>query len=262
MKRIFFVVLAVCIGGVMLSGCTSGCMKKTEKVNEYKITLGSHSAVTPLSRPDEWWTKRHQAVVDRVKQGNVDLIFIGDSITHFWDAAGFWKDTGKEVWDKYYAKRNAVNMGFSGDRTQNVLWRLDNGEITGISPKLAIIMIGTNNSAGNENTAKEIGEGIIAICQKLRKDLPNTKILLLAIFPAFEKPCPQRAKNAEASKLVSTIADNKWIYYMDIKDKFLNKDGTLSKEIMPDFAHPNAKGYQIEAEAIEPMVEKLMGEKK
>jgi lysophospholipase L1-like esterase len=153
-------------------------------------------------------------------------------------------------------------MGLGGDCTQHVLWRLDNGEIAGISPKLAVIMIGINNLYTSDNTAKEIGEGIIAICQKLRKELPNTKILILGTFPHGEKPSSQREKTAEASKLASTIADNKWIYYMDISDKFLDKDGTLSKDIMPDYVHPNTKGYQIEAEAIEPMVQKLMGEKK
>jgi lysophospholipase L1-like esterase len=240
---------------VVVAVMFSGCMKKAEKVNEYTVTLGSHSAVTPVSRPDnwEWWTKRHQGIVDRVKQGNVDLIFFGDSITHGWEREG------KEVWEQYYAKRNAVNMGYNSDRTQEVLWRLDNGEITGISPKLAIIMIGTNNAY--ENTAQEIGEGIIAICQNLRRGLPTTKILILAIFPCEERPTARREKSAEASKLASTIADNKWIYYLDINDKFLDKDGTLSKDIMPDLLHPNAKGYQIEAQAIEPMVEKLMGEK-
>jgi beta-glucosidase len=256
MKRIIFAILVVCISSVVFSGC----MQKAEKVNAYKIVPNAFPAVTPV--PDDanwcasWWMPRHQAVVDRVKQGNVDLIFIGDSITHGWE------DVGKDVWQQYYAKRNAVNMGFSGDRTHNVLWRLDKGEIAGISPKLAIIMIGTNNTGSNDSTAKQIGEGIIAICQKLRHDLPNTKILILAIFPLNEKPCPQREKNAEASIFASTIADNKWIYYMDINDKFLDKDGTLPKDIMPDFLHPNAKGYRIEAEAIEPMVKKLMGEKK
>jgi len=251
MKRMFFAVV-VCVCCAMMSGCAGW---RGEKVGAYKIDPNAHSAITPMPSLYDWWMPRHQAVVDRVKQGNVDLIFIGDSITHDWEG------NGKETWDKYYAKRNAVNMGFSGDCTQHVLWRLDNGEVTGISPKLAIIMIGTNNSNGSDNTAKEIGEGIIAICQKLRKDLPNTKILILAIFPRGEKPSAQREKNAEASKLASTIADNKWIYYMDINDKFLDKDGTLPNDIMPDFLHLNAKGYQIEAQAIEPMVEKLMGAK-
>jgi len=252
MRRMFFVVAAGCISIVMFSGC----VQNAEKVAVYKITPNAHLAVTPAPRPEiDWWMPRHQAVVDRVKQGNIDMIFIGDSITHGWEGGG------KAIWDKYYANRNAVNMGFSGDRTEHVLWRLDNGEIAGISPKLTVIMIGTNNSGG-DFTAKQIGEGIIAICHKLRKDLPQTKILILAIFPRGEKPSYQREINAGASKLASTIVDNKWIYYMDINDKFLDKDGTLPKEIMPDFLHPNEKGYQIEAEAIEPMVKKLMGEKK
>ncbi|OHB53019.1 MAG: hypothetical protein A2Y07_06365 [Planctomycetes bacterium GWF2_50_10] len=233
-----------------------GCAQKVEKVNAYRIDPNAHSAVTPVPGPDKWWESRHQAILERVKQGNIDMIFIGDSITQGW-----W-DRGIEVWRQYYDKRNALNMGIDGDRTQYMLWRLDHGEITGISPKLAVLMIGTNNSNRNDNTAKEISEGIVAICQKLRKDLPNTKILLLGIFPRGDKPSPQREKNAEASRLASTIADGKWIYYMDFGDKFLEKDGTLPKDIMPDGLHPNSKGYQIEAEAIEPLVEKLMGARK
>src|SRR5512140_3572881 len=187
MKRLVFAVV-VCISSQMLIGCMCSCAKKVEKINAHKITPRAHLAVTPQSRPDDWWMPRHKAVVDRVKQGNVDLIFIGDSITHGWEVEG------KQVWDKYYAKRNAVNMGFGGDKTQNVLWRLENGETAGISPKLAILRIGTNGSKGDEYTASQIGEGIVAICQKLREDLPNTKILILAIFPRGEKPSPQRQK--------------------------------------------------------------------
>ncbi|OHB52528.1 MAG: hypothetical protein A2Y10_00375 [Planctomycetes bacterium GWF2_41_51] len=217
----------------------------------YKITSSSHWALTP-SPSSHWWLLRHQSILDRNKQGNVDLIFIGDSITQGWEGEG------QEVWQQYYAKRNAVNMGFSGDQTQQVLWRLYNGELAGISPKLAVIMIGTNNSGCDDNTATEIGEGIIAICQKIRNDLPKTKILILAIFPRGEQPSPQREKNAAASELASNIADNEWIYYLDIGRKFLDNEGTLPKDLMPDFLHPNAKGYQIWAEAIEPLVYKLM----
>lgn len=253
MKQTIITIITVCLSGILLSGCKCGCLE-AEKVNTYPISLGSHSALKPEPRPSEWWIQRHQAVLSRVKQGNVDMIFIGDSITHDWEKSG------KEVWQQYYAKRNAVNMGFSGDRTQHVLWRLNNGEIAAISPKLAILMIGTNNSDGSDNTAQEIGEGIIAICQKLRKDLPNTKILMLGIFPRGEKPSVQREKNAEASRLASSIVDNQWIYYMDIKDVFLDKDGTLPKEIMPDYVHLSEKGYQLEAEALEPMIAQLMGE--
>jgi lysophospholipase L1-like esterase len=214
-----------------------------------------HSAVQPAHR-HSWWTIRHMAVNERVKQGNVDLIFIGDSITHGWEGAG------KEVWGKYYGKRNAVNMGFGGDRTQHVLWRLDNGNIEGISPKAAVIMIGTNNSNGNDNSPEEIADGMIAICKKLRERLPKTKILLLAVFPRGEKPNPQREKIAKANDIVSKFADGKMIHYLDIGEKFLEADKSLSKEIMPDFLHLTPKGYQIWAEAIEAKLAELMGEKK
>ena len=125
-----------------------------------------------------------------------------------------------------------------------------------------MIMIGTNNSNGDDNTAEEIADGIIAICKKLRDKLPDAKILLLAVFPRAEKPCPQREKIAKANKIVSKIADGKMIHYLDIGPKFLEPDKSISKEIMPDFLHLTPKGYQIWAEAIEPTIVKLMGEKK
>ncbi len=216
---------------------------------------GGHSAVNPAHRYN-WWGVRHEGVLEQVAKGDVDLLMIGDSITHGWEGGG------KEMWAKYYAPRKAVNLGFSGDRTQHVLWRFDHGEIEGISPKLAVIMIGTNNSNGKDNTAEEIGDGIVAICKKLRKELPEMKILILAIFPRAEKPCAQREKNAKASELASKIADGKMIHYLDINKGFLTEDGTLTKEIMPDFLHPNVKGYKIWAEAMEPKIAELMGEKK
>ena len=217
------------------------------------IAAEQHSAVSPAHK-HSWWTIRNDAVNERVKQGHVDLLYIGDSITHGWEGGG------KKVWGQYYTARNAVNMGFGGDRTQHVLWRLDNGHLEGISPKLAILMIGTNNSNGNDNTAEEIADGIIAICNRIRTKCPKTKILILAIFPRGEKPSAQREKNAKASLLASKTADNKMIYYLDINDKFLGEGGSLSKDIMPDFLHPNETGYKIWAEAIEPKVAELMGE--
>jgi beta-glucosidase len=141
------------------------------------------------------------------------------------------------------------------------LWRLDHGNIDGISPKLAVLMIGTNNSNGADNTGEEIGAGIEAIVKKLRQKLPQTKVLVLAIFPRGEKPGPQREENAKASQIASKLADNQNVFYLDIGDKFLAPDGTLTKEIMPDYLHLTAKGYEIWAESIEPMVAQLMGEK-
>lgn len=124
------------------------------------VVIGSHTAVTPLPR--------HQAVLDRIAYGNIDLLMIGDSITHRWEKAG------KATWDKYYASRNAVKMGFDGDRTEQVLWRLENGEVENIRTKLATLMIGTNNSLGNRNKAEEIADGIKAIVCTLRAKLPDT----------------------------------------------------------------------------------------
>jgi beta-glucosidase len=236
--------------------------------NPCDVNLGSNSAVTPVYRttPD-WWMPRHEAVLERIKQGNVDILMIGDSITHGWEKSG------KPVWDKYYANRNAVNMGFSGDRTQHVLWRLEHGEVNNINPKLAVLMIGTNNSNGTDNTPEQIADGVKAIVCQLRTRLPNTKILVLAIFPrgggeqrkdktkdgSFN---PQWEKNNKANQLIAKIADNKTIYYLDINKKFLNKKNQLPRDVMPDLLHPNEKGYEIWAKAMEPMIVKLTKEKK
>ena len=246
------------IAGLLLFAVIlSGCQKSQHQIFT-AVTLKTHDAVTPVQQTAEWakswWMERHKAVNERVQQGNSDLIFIGDSITHGWE------NVGSKTWQEYYADRNAVNMGFSGDRTQHVLWRLDNGNIEGINPKAAVIMIGTNNSNGDDNTAEEIADGIIAICGRLREKLPETKILLLAIFPRGQIPSAQREKNAQASKLASRIADGKMIYYLDIGEQFLESDKSLTKEIMPDYLHLSPRGYGIWAESINDKLFKLMNE--
>ena len=243
MSRRFFVLLLVCGLTFLAAG------------RSWAKDLKANSATDP--QPHVGTTERHESFNKRVAQGNADLIFIGDSITQGWEGAG-----AKDVWDKYYGKRNAVNLGIGGDRTQHVLWRLDHGNIDGIKPKLAVLMIGTNNSNGKDNTAEEIGEGIKAIVQKLRAKLPETKVLILAVFPRGEKPNLQREKNAQASQIASTLADNKHVYFLDIGPKFLTADGTLTKDIMPDRLHLSAKGYEIWAASTEDKVAELMAEKK
>ena len=261
MKRRLLGLLTLCMMVAVFSGCL-----EMQKSDPYGLAGKTHSAVTPADRANvEWWMPRHEQVLERVAQGNVDLIMVGDSITHGWE------NSGKAMWDQYYAPRNAVNMGFGGDRTQHVLWRLDHGEIDGISPKLAVLMIGTNNSNGDDNTAEEIADGIKAICAEMRAKLPKTKILILAIFPRGDAEQrkvkgqgatfnDQWAKNNKASQLASEIADGKHIFYLDINETFLDEHGVLTREIMPDLLHPKEKGYKIWAEAIEPTVKKLMGE--
>lgn len=239
-----------------LSGCSTA--PTPADIAFAEVSQKTHSAVIPkfqdLPWAKEWWMPRHNAVKERVSQGNVDLIFLGDSLTHAYGKQ-------KELWPKYYGKRNAVNMGFNGDYTQHVLWRLENGAIDGIDPKLAVLLIGSNNSNRSDYTSEEIADGIIAICSKLRTELPKTKILLLGIFPRGPNPSPQREKNAKASLIASKIADGKMIHYLDIGSKFLNDDETISKDIMYDYIHLTEKGCEIWAEAMESKVAELMGEK-
>ncbi|MCC7084695.1 MAG: GDSL family lipase [Pirellulales bacterium] len=200
--------------------------------------------------------KRHESFNARAKQGKVDLIFIGDSITQGWEGEG------KDVWRKFYDGRKAMNLGIGGDRTQHVLWRLENGNIDGIKPKLAVIMIGTNNVPAG-NAPDEIAAGIEAIVKKIRTALPETKILLLGIFPRDAKPDSEmRAKIGKVNAKISKLSDGSNVVYLDIGPKFLNADGTLSKEIMPDLLHLSPQGYQIWADAIEPKVAELLGEHK
>ncbi|MCA9142205.1 MAG: GDSL family lipase [Planctomycetaceae bacterium] len=216
------------------------------------VRAEEHDAIKPVPR-DGNWMKRHEAMNARVKEGNVDLVFIGDSITQGWEGRG------KEVWQKFYDKRNAVNLGIGGDRTQHVIWRLDNGNLEGISPKLAVIMIGTNNSG--TNTPEQIADGTTAIVKQLRTKTPQTKILVLGVFPRGESPAdPKRQVNEKTNAIVSKLADGEHVFYLDFGKNFLQDDGTLTREIMPDLLHLNEQSYAIWAESIEPMVVKLMGE--
>jgi beta-glucosidase len=199
--------------------------------------------------------KRQEQINARAKEGDVDLLFLGDSITQGWMGAG------KDVWQKYYGERKAMNAGIGGDRTQHVLYRLENGNIDGLKPKLAVIMIGTNNSG--TDTSEDIAAGLKAIVEKLRTELPEMKILLLGIFPRGpDADDPKRKVNVGANEIAKQLDDGQSVTYLDISEKFLGPDGTLSKEIMPDLLHLSPQGYEIWAASIEPKVAELMGEKK
>jgi lysophospholipase L1-like esterase len=192
--------------------------------------------------------KSHESFVAIAKKGDVGLLFLGDSITAGWNGQ-------KALWTNAFGKYKPANFGIGGDRTQHVLWRIENGELEGIKPKAAVLMIGTNNSGGD--SAENIAKGIIKIVETIRAKLPETKILLLAVFPRGEKPNPQRTKLIEVNKTIAKLDDGKHIFYLDIGNKFLEPDGTMSKEIMKDFLHPTAKGYQIWADAIADKVAEL-----
>ena len=209
-------------------------------------------ATTPESKMNEaWWKTRHEQKLDLVKKGGWEVVFVGDSITQ-----GF---EGSAAWKKYYEARKALGLGFSGDRTENVLWRLDNGEIEGLAPKLVIIMIGTNNAGHRKDPAEQTAEGIKLIVERLRAKMPNAKILVLGIFPRgpnSQDAC--RLLNDKTNEIIAELDDGKSVFFLNINGKLQAEDGTLSKEVMPDLLHPNAKGQEIWAESMEPMVAKLL----
>jgi lysophospholipase L1-like esterase len=216
----------------------------------------SHSAVQALPRNDQWWQDRHKTLNQRVaEQGEkAQVIFIGDSITQGWESEG------KEVWGRYYAHRNAVNLGIGGDRTEQVLWRLDNGNLVGLKPKAAVVMIGTNNSNGEDNTPGQIVDGVTAIVQKLRQKLPETKILLVAIFPRGENFNPQRGKILQVNQVLRKLADAEWVHWIDFGHEFVNAQGLIPRALMPDYLHLRPKGYGIWAEAIEDKLSSILGD--
>jgi len=195
---------------------------------------------------------RHTGFMADIKKmnGNINLVFVGDSITDGW------RGGGKTVWQKNFGHYRPLNLGISGDRTEHVLWRLQNGELDGYQARLFVIMIGTNNGG---NTAQDVAAGIEAIVKEIEKKQAQARILLLGIFPRGDKPNPHREKNDETNKIIAKLDDGKRIKYLDIGDKFLNADKTMSKDIMPDFLHPNLKGYEIWADAILPSVKQMLG---
>jgi len=222
--------------------------------------FAENTAVIPVARtfPTNWMS-RHETFVAQAEQGGIDLLFVGDSITAGWQ----WDKGGLNVWNKYYAPRHAAEFGIGYDRTQNVLWRMNHGELDGIKPKVVVLLIGTNN-AGNEDNGKprnatpEIIEGVTAIVQDLRVRLPESKVLLLAIFPRGQTNNPVRAQLKEVNAGIAKLDDGKMVKFLDLGTNFLEPDGTLSRDIFPDRLHPNAKGYQIWADAMEPKLTEML----
>ena len=204
------------------------------------------------------WTATHQGFVEIAKKGGFEVLFTGDSIT-----AGWRNNPQKKIWDAAFGPLKAANFGISGDRTQHVLWRLQNGEFEGLTlPKVVVLMIGTNNIGQRDNPEPPASAiaGIQAIVKEIHKKSPQTKVLLLGVFPRGEKPDhPHRAMVKEINEAAAKLDDGaKTVKYLDIGEKFLQSDGTISKEIMPDFLHLSEKGYQIWADAIkEPLAELL-----
>lgn len=212
-----------------------------------------NSATIPATRGVEaGWRQRNQAMNAAAKKGDADLVFIGDSITHAWDS------TGKAVWQEYYGERKPLNLGISGDRTEHIIWRLTHGNLSKIKPKVAVLMIGTNNTGHFDQDPAEVAEGVGRILEILEERLPETKVVLHGIFPRGPQPLdPKRLNNVAINDLIRRYADGERVHYLDIGEVFLEPDGTIGKEIMPDLLHLSEEGYQRWAKALEPKLEQL-----
>ena len=251
MNNTFYIGLPACS---QLDKVTTTVTYDNVSIPLWRMTDGDRQ-ITARPEPrwhKESWLKRHNAFNERARQGDVGMLMIGDSITHWWNR------DGKETWAHYYVKRNAVNLAISGDRTEHVLWRLENGNIDGISPKVAVLMIGTNNhmSSPPEITARDIR----LIVKKLRTKLPKTKVLVLGVFPrGSDDNDGARQINMKVNRLIENIGDGEWVHYADISKAFLN-GRRMRGDLIPDGTHPNAKGYAVWAAVMEPFLAKLMNE--
>lgn len=261
-------VLAGCAAGLVGSLLSGALLRGEDAIAAQPATSpapGTNRATTAVARTDGGWVQRNAAFNARAKagheKGDIGVIFIGDSITEGWE------ENGKAVWAASYEKRHAVNFGIGGDRTEHVLWRVGHGNLDGLAkpekgsaPKLVVLMIGTNNTGSD--SAEEIAEGIGADVQAIRGKLPETPVLLLGVFPRGQKAeDPARAKIGEINRRAGKLAEGKKVVFLDFGSKLVEKDGTISAEIMPDFLHLSAKGYQIWADATEAKMKEMLGER-
>jgi lysophospholipase L1-like esterase len=214
-------------------------------------------------KDDGTFLKKHEAILARAKSGPVGLLFLGDSITERWRIA-------PHIWESYYGKYQPANFGIGGDRTSHVIWRIEHGELDGIAPKVVVLMLGTNNSL--DYNAEQIAAADRKLVSMIRARLPDTKILVLGIFPRGPRdregnPITQ-AHIDEAAKRMQTIDavnrdlarldDGKTIRFLNINEVFLGQDGRIPRAIMPDQLHPGAAGYQLWADAMQPLLESML----
>ncbi|MEC7725322.1 MAG: GDSL-type esterase/lipase family protein [Planctomycetota bacterium] len=212
-------------------------------------------AITPQPRAEEWWVKRHAEKVAEMGKGGIDLLMVGDSITQNFESVG------AEVWKEHFEPRKAINLGFGGDRTNHVLWRLDNLPKLKTAPKAAVVLIGTNNICWGSDTPRQAAVGVQAVARKLHATYPETKIMVLGVFPRRRDKDHAHRKEIDElnSYLPALLRDVDNATFKDIGSAFLDDKGRLSKEMMPDTTHPSARGHEIWAEAIAPELDKMLG---
>ena len=216
---------------------------------------GDGSAITPSAR-GEWALDRHNHLnsVVQERKGKIDVAFIGDSITQGWEGAGV------KAWDAILKPFRPINLGIGGDRTEHLLWRFDNGNLDGINPRIAVIMIGTNNFGYRQDSAEEVYEGVVAVVDRILIKKPQIQVLLLDIFPRGEAFNQMRGEILQVNQALRKTYDTvESVCFFPIGHLFLEDDGTISKSVMPDQLHLSETGYQIWADAVAPQIVKMLG---
>lgn len=264
MKKISTIVLAV----LLFNGILAAAEKAAPEAEPFgwKQSTTETPRMNPNAAKKNYWHIRWDQRRAQIAKGGIEIVLIGDSITHMWESEpsrNKYKLGGIATYKKYFGKYNVLNLGYSGDRTENTLWMTNGSKLLdNIDPKLVVVMIGTNNIGHKKAGVEATAEGVKLVVKNIRTKLPNAKILLFGIFPRGAKPNhPYRAMLKDVNNIICKLADNKTVFYLDITDKFLEKDGTLPKSVMPDFLHPNEKGYTIWAEAMMPYIHKFVGKK-
>ena len=206
-----------------------------------------------------WWANRflsRHMQIEKFKGKSVDVVLLGDSIVHFWE----WKQP--ECWKRFTANRTALNLGYGGDRTQHVLWRIAHGELDGYEAKHVVLMIGTNNNSAKDTDPKNVASAIELIVSKIREKQPKAKIILHPIFPRGNsaqsvRHLDARARNDKTNALLKQFVDRDGkIIWIDFNDKLVDATGWVPKTIMRDEIHPTAAGYDIWMEALAPVIGK------
>ncbi|HEY0008462.1 MAG TPA: GDSL-type esterase/lipase family protein [Tepidisphaeraceae bacterium] len=207
-----------------------------------------NTAAVPTNRgTDEY----HQALNAIAAKGDIDLLFVGDSITMAW------KSDGRGVWDERYAPLKAANFGLGGDKTEHVLWRMQNGNLDGIKPKVVVLLIGTNNVG--RISSEDLAGGITANVQEINKRLPDAKVLLMGLFPRGETPDNKhRIQVAEVNAIISKLDDGKRVFFTDIGSQMILPDGQIDKAFLPDLLHLSSKGYKLWADGIQAKIDEFM----
>lgn len=211
------------------------------------------SSVIPQPRYENDWEHQVAQQFEAVTAEDYELVFVGDSITEYWGREG------QDVWNEYFGNRNALNFGIGGDRTENVLWRIDHAQLDQLSPKVAVVMIGVNNY--DVNDAYEISEGTRTIVDRLSDLWPDAQILVMGILPAgWRAPNELRDTMAAASARVERTVPGGNVHYLNINERFLDAEGYLLPGLLIDAFHLSPKGYRVWAEEMEPVIAELLGD--